>query len=283
MAKEIDKRDFEYRVPGLETFSKTVDPFTGSQGRIELEGGSGSKSLPKYALEVATTVSRSSPMAGFALEFFDAEPNFAEFAMPPALGKTSAETDVAHLPQYYKGIRIFLVSRTVQVREERTTVLGNSIDAFGSVETELHLSANEAVRIAGEYLAEGDEEPSDSGWGEMQVEPLDLSGFDPQTVAVFDEPMMPTVLEGKPFAGLIKANLTYFYQGPVMRLAWSLSLLFPEGAAGLFGGRRCRETGARRNPLRAKPRLQSDRQLSAPQPQPTGNTRQGHNDALACR
>lgn len=262
MVKNVDKRNFEYRAPISDTLRDTASPFTsafktaaidgvfgdpaggtpisnpvsfdsftGSVERIEIAIGAGDVSLQRHALDVVKAVTRSSPLAGFAEDTMGRNASYAEYALPLSVAATSQDTQTVHLTQYHRGIPLFLITRTVHVRPDRTVITGNSVDGFSGAETDLKLSAKEAVYIAAEYVAQGDGEPVETAWGETTIPSLSLEGFSTQKLSVFDLPTQPTVFDGAPFEGPINAYLTYFYQGPAIRLAWAISLTFPDGVA----------------------------------------------------
>jgi extracellular elastinolytic metalloproteinase len=247
MARELDTRNFSFAVeerrttallhtadliskalPGAESLTVvSVNPFTGTPESLKAEnapvhGGS----LIDRALSYVSGVKQ-------AFGFTEEEP--AEFVPDPNVMKTSAGTSVVNLHQYYHGIPVFEMTRTVRfsASEELTDAVGSNVSLQAGLDTMARLDVATAVLAAAEHIAKPHEDETgvQGGWG-VPLAPVavEVKGFAPRTVAAFPLPCRPTVLEKGPFEKEIPAYLVWFYQGPDARLGWHVILTLPRYA-----------------------------------------------------
>jgi extracellular elastinolytic metalloproteinase len=155
----------------------------------------------------------------------------AEFVPDPTVQRTSSGAAAVHLQQYYSGIPVFQMARTV-----RFTTQSEVIDAVGEntafpagVETEPVLSAVEAVRRAVVHLATtGGEAKKDEFGQESRVPTINSADYEPTVVATFNIASRPTVLSKGPFEKPVSAHLVIFMHPAGPRLAWHVVTTFPD-------------------------------------------------------
>jgi extracellular elastinolytic metalloproteinase len=244
MVKEIDTRDFSYnrastkkvkeltnwakmvsdKLPGDHTLSIVkFNAFTGAPAMLDSRKAPPSKgSLIDEALSYVDTASE---VLGFeAVEL-------AEFVPDPHIQTTSVGLFNVYLHQYYRGIPVFQMQRTVTFSSSRelTTVSGDNAPIPSGFDIDPKINVVEAVFVAAQYVAESDDSKTVDAFGEpLPVVNIDLTEFDPNVLAVFSMSSKPTVLERGPFDDFIKAHLVLFYQGPSTRLGWMVSLTTPK-------------------------------------------------------
>ncbi|MFN3727379.1 MAG: M36 family metallopeptidase [Allosphingosinicella sp.] len=246
MPREMDKRDYGFRVsvpaqgltrefeaafksaPASSSTMGNIDPFTGSITRVDLSDIDW-RTAPRRRLAIELARHASEAVAGFT------GGETPDFGLAAEVQRTASETEVLHLQQYYHGIPVFQASRTIQFRPgDKASLTGSVIENLAEVETEPRLSVDEAVQIAARHVATPgeEEEVEPSGFGDQIPAPsIEIGGFEARILASFDLAMRPTVLTGAPFEGPISAHLVYFYQGPKLRLAWHVVLVFPGATA----------------------------------------------------
>ncbi len=247
MARELDTRNFGFAVeesrtnalftaadvvskalPGDETVKVLgVNPFTGTPHSLKAENGRKDKgSLVDRALSYVSVAKQ-------AFGFGATEP--AEFVPDPNVMKTSAGTSVVNLHQYYRGIPVFEMTRTVRfsANQELTDAVGSNVTLPAGLEIMARLDVAAAVQAAAAHIAtpHADEKGVKDGWGAaLTPVAVNVEGFAPRTVAAFPLPCKPTVLEKGPFETEIPAYLVWFYQGPRARLGWHVMLTLPRYA-----------------------------------------------------
>lgn len=179
--------------------------------------------MPLLAKAVELARGPSVAIAGFA-DVGEA----AEFAPIPDEQLVSGSS-VVHLQQTRLGIPVFASGRTVQFSGDIAEISGTAVETMEQVDGDLALAdPREAIRVAAAYVAQPIED-DDDGCGSSPASPgLDLDGFSPQQTALFALPARPAVYAGPPFVGAIKVQLSYFYQGPAVRLAWQVELSVPD-------------------------------------------------------
>jgi extracellular elastinolytic metalloproteinase len=244
MPHKIDKRNFDFRRLGAgaidvlrknnfnmesafdlaEAAAVRVEGFTGSASRILTSiSPDDARSILTKAVELARGPALA--VAGFAES---TKTEIAEFA--PILDTQHVSgSEVVHLQQTRLGIPVFASGRTVQFSGETAEISGTAVEAMDEVESEIALNdPREAVLIAAQFVAQP-VESEDNGWGGTESAPaINLEKFAPRQIALFALPGRPTVFSGNPFVGTIKAQLAYFYQGPMARIAWQIELSIPD-------------------------------------------------------
>jgi len=157
----------------------------------------------------------------------------AEFIADPNTQVTSSGSVTVHLQQQFLGIPIFQASGAVRFSPSGAVddVVGSLVTLVSEVDVSPKLTAVEAVLKAAAHVAvpRDDEHGATDDFGELlTATTVDLTGFDPRVTAVFsDKPDQPTVLEGGPFDGSIRASLTWFPMGDHIRLAWEMVITMP--------------------------------------------------------
>ena len=250
MAREIDTRNFSFGRSqadradrfgfAAENLSATLpetqsvrvsnlNALTGTPSvLLSIDAPSAQGSLVDEALAYVT---QTSEVLGFAAE----EP--AEFVPDPSVLQTSAGNYAVHLHQYYHGVPVFQMARTVRFTPERriSEVVGESAPIPAGFDIEPKVHAVDAVRAAAQYVAasgdgDADHDQATDHWGQPLVEPpLELDGFEPLVQTAFALASRPTVLAGTPFDVSIPAHLVVFYRGDDIRLGWHVTLTLPEG------------------------------------------------------
>jgi extracellular elastinolytic metalloproteinase len=240
MIKELDTRKYDYqldkvelqqqftdladeisaRLPDDQSVSVTgLNQLTGSPERVDLKNiPAVTGSVIEQALNLAIrTVPR---VSGFAA----ADALEAEFVPDPRVLTTSSGSQAVHLSQYYRGIPVFQMSRTVQFSSGQIprTISGNSLPLGSEIQSMPNIDVVEAARSAHKYInANQDEGVQRDGWGQT-VSPRQIrkTRYVPKILVTFDLPSKPTVLNRGPFAEYVAAHLVIFHQGPKTRLGW---------------------------------------------------------------
>jgi extracellular elastinolytic metalloproteinase len=150
----------------------------------------------------------------------------------------SAQTDLSggntvHLYQHHNGIGVFGGEQTVGFAPGGAAdhTQARVVAAAQPPEFSLEITAEQAVVIAARHVAapdDSDDTGSDDLDEHVPERPLDLSGFYPKVLSVFDSlPELPTVFEPGPFAEPVTAHLVWFPFRKGLRLAWEISLTLP--------------------------------------------------------
>jgi extracellular elastinolytic metalloproteinase len=200
-----------------------VNPLTGSPAAVSFEGAPpAGGSLIDHALAL---VSGGGAALGFATG------DAPSFVPDPRIQKTSAGTSVVHLHQFYHGVPLFQMARSVQFSPDGTDIVGDAVSMQGiEVSTEPKAEVEDAMRVAAQYLATSEEnEPERTDhWGQpLPAAELDVSDYEPEALVKFELPAEPTVLDKGPFGDVIPAHLVLFYQGDAIRLAWNFLVTMP--------------------------------------------------------
>ena len=242
---EIDKRDFSKnratsdrqkklhsaadevskKLPGTHNIKITqFDNTTGNFAKIVSE----SAPIPEDPTERSNYVKRSeqylqslAPALGFA----STQP--AEFKMDTVVQNTSANTKVVHAQQTYLSKEIFQSGTSVQFSSDGSVkgVTGNVITIDRPVDSTPKLSAKDSVMITAKLLLDQPQEQQTDQFGEpLQLEKLNLEGFEPEVdAAVEGDPSMTTFFKPGPFAERIKTRLLWFELQPNdLRLVWEV-------------------------------------------------------------
>lgn len=242
MIRELDTRKFDYHadepklqewyaefarevsrdMPGEQSVSFSgLNRLTGSPDKVAI-----SNALPiigsiiEQALTLAKRTTRSSSLEGFATT----ETPEVEYVPDPRILTTSSGSQVVHLAQYYRGIPVFQMSRTVQFSPEQTPrdISGTSIPFSNNVQLTPAIDVVEAARLVHKYInANQDVTLQKDGWGQsVTPKPIRKTKYVPKVVVRFDQPSQPTVLSKGPFDEFVLAHLVIFHQGPRTRLGW---------------------------------------------------------------
>jgi extracellular elastinolytic metalloproteinase len=246
MSREIDKRDqsvtratparerdlcstaaaLSDRLPGRHRIRITrFDDKTGNPAVIESESAPAETgNYVQRALDHVRGIGR-------ALGLTVTQP--AEFVADPDYQTTSSGAVAVHLQQQRRGIPIFGATETVHFTPDGRSkeTVGSSVTIAQEVTVTPQLAVQDAVLKAAEHVAVPDagEYGATDQFGEpLQVNRVDLSGFEPRVSAAFPEkPERPTVLEAGPFGGPIKASLLWFPIDDALRLTWQVLITLP--------------------------------------------------------
>jgi extracellular elastinolytic metalloproteinase len=157
----------------------------------------------------------------------------AEYLADPDVQETSSGARAVHLQQQYKGLSIFEAAETVRFSPDGQLqeAVGNSITVEQDLPIMPQLTVQEAVTRAAEHVAiPGEDEQGETDqFGEpLIMNPVDLTGFEPQVIATFSNQIdRSTVLEPGPFGDKIKASLLWFPLNDSLRLVWEVILVLP--------------------------------------------------------
>jgi extracellular elastinolytic metalloproteinase len=249
MGREIDTRNFAVNraeknrpileaavesvskeLPGNESVKLSgVNMFTGTPGNLKSENSpTATGSLIERALEHVNFTAR-------AFGFAPGEP--AEFVPDPKVQETSSGSAAVNLHQYYRGIPVFQMVRTVRFspNKEITDTVGDNSSLPAGIDILPQMDVRSAVLTAARYVASPKEDETESrdGWGQsLRPTKLDVSDFNPEILATFPMPSRPTVLNKGPFETEIPANLVIFDQGEKPRLGWYMAFTFPQHVEG---------------------------------------------------
>lgn len=158
-----------------------------------------------------------------------------EFLPDPSVLEATSGARTVHLHQRYKGIPIFQAAEAVRFAPDGSLsdTVGSAITVDQELSVAAKLSAQEAVRLAAEYVAEPHEEEVDERdpFGEPLAQAsVDVSDFRPEVLNTFENsPERPTVLSPGPFGAEIKASLVWFPLREGLVLSWSAFLTMPDG------------------------------------------------------
>ena len=246
MPRELDSRNFDY-TPDFPTLADAVqvvtatlpgahsiryerqNPMTGSPvAIISDEAPSVSGSLIEEALLHVESVCQA---------LVNSRDTHIEFLPDGHIQKTRAGTQIVHLHQYYQGIPVFEMSRTVQFSPNRSVVkvTGDTVAIRNDIDLRPQMGVLEAASIAIHYMSTPDksEQPEDKETeGKLNdyqsTTSIDISEHIPNIEARFRMPCQPTVVSKGPFEESIPAYLVLFYQGPEIRLGWHFLITFPD-------------------------------------------------------
>lgn len=188
-----------------------------------------------YVQRALSHVQAISPVLGLTADDAAAAP---EFIPDSDYQKTSSGAVAVHLHQAHDGIPVFQAEQTVRFAPDGTleNVLNHAISVPepGSVDDELRVSPEEAVRRVAEYLADEnnrDDETIDQFGQPLAAIEIDVGDFEPEVIAAFlDVPQQPHVIEQGPFGEPFKASLVWFPLGDELHLGWKLIATLPEYA-----------------------------------------------------
>jgi extracellular elastinolytic metalloproteinase len=154
-----------------------------------------------------------------------------EFVPDPIVQRTSSGAAAVHLQQYYRGVPVFSMARTVRFSAESALIdaVGENTAFPSSLTIEPMLSAGAAVRAAAEYLAgTGGETQKDEFGQSMPLPTIHAEGYTPEIIASFNLPSRPTVLTKGPFESPVPAHLVVFVHPSGPRLGWHVVTTFPD-------------------------------------------------------
>jgi extracellular elastinolytic metalloproteinase len=155
-----------------------------------------------------------------------------EFVPDPIVQRTSTGSAAVHVHQYYRGLPVFQMTRTVRFAPQ-----GQVVDAPGDnaplpegLDIEPKLEASAAVLKAAQHLANtGAGETRKTRFQEtVSLPTVDIDDFSPSVLASFPLPSRPTVFDKGPFENPIPAHLLIFNQPQGPRLSWHTVLTFPD-------------------------------------------------------
>jgi extracellular elastinolytic metalloproteinase len=154
----------------------------------------------------------------------------AEFVPDPTVQRTSSGASAVHLQQYYRGVPVFEMARTVRFspQSEAIDASGNNTAFPTAIETEPKISAVDALRRVVTYLAAtGGEVEKDEFGQESEIPRLRAEDYKPEILTSFNLPSRPTVLAKGPFEKPVPAHLVLFIHPARPRLAWHIVPTFP--------------------------------------------------------
>jgi len=232
MPREIDTRDWSARrtapttTPGADATVGRVNSLTGSPAEISVASGTRAANPAEMISAALAEAANSTATLGFG----PGEP--AEFVPDPIVQQTSAGTHIVHLQQQYYGVPVFQMARAVRFTQagEMADMAGDNAPLPAGIATLPQTSAIQAVQASAYYVATPDQsEQRTDHWGQPIKQPdLDLTGYRPQVITVFEMPSRPTVLEKGPFQDPIPAHLVMFYDGNTARLGWHVLITMPD-------------------------------------------------------
>lgn len=245
MSREIDRRDLsinkvtparekelnllasEVSLPGAHRVRiERFDPTTGNPAVVISESAPAEKeNYIQRALDHVKGISK--PLGLTAVQS-------NEFVPDPNIQKTKSEAVAVHLQQQYKGIPIFQAAQTVRFAPDGALkeTVGNSVTVSENKEVQPKISVKEAVKSAARHVAapRADEAATDQFGQPRSLTTVDVTGFEPKTIAAFtNKPEQPTVFEPGPFGDRITANLVWFPLSPEnLRLGWEVIIAMPK-------------------------------------------------------
>ena len=246
MLKELDTRDFGFYAepaPRLEALGFAAEEFSanlpGDQAvaisRLNALTGTpqtvravNAVPLPGSLIDQALAlVQRTSPVLGFAGNEVISK---AEFVPDPRVQTTSSGSSVVYLHQYYRGIPVFAMARSVAFSREQTpqTIVGDNVDFAVEPDQTPSIDVKQAMLRANEYINANQVTKTTDGWGVTKTQRrINTSKYAPKILATFALPSQPTVLDKGVFEDHIPAHLVLFHQGPVTRLGWHFIVSLP--------------------------------------------------------
>jgi len=237
MIKEIDKRnllaykrdeprrDFAgFASPPSDPNSLTsvsqISGWTGNPRNIKIDNSSiSNENLIDQAINFAQSYKETS---GFAAE----EP--AEYCPDPIVKETSAGTSIVHLHQVYKGVPVFLASKTIIFsgagRKREGVIKGETVNIPPGTEINAKIGAKKALEIAIQFFNDENNQSNEiiSGWGgNIKQEIIDIPDIRIKKIVEFNTlPSMPTVFDKGMLEEYIPAHLVMFFMSPNVRLGW---------------------------------------------------------------
>lgn len=188
-----------------------------------------------YVQRALSHVQTISPVLGLTADDAALAP---EFVPDSDYQETSSGAVAVHLHQAHDGVPVFQAEQTVRFAPDGAleNVLNHAttIPEPGSIDDDLRVSAEEAVRRVAEYLADEsnrDEETVDQFGQPLSAIDLDISDFEPDVIAAFlSMPQQPTVIDQGPFGEPFKASLVWFPLEDELHLGWRVTATLPEYA-----------------------------------------------------
>jgi extracellular elastinolytic metalloproteinase len=164
---------------------------------------------------------------------FAAADSGSQYVPDTNVQRTSSGAAAVNLHQFYRGIPVFQMTRTVRFDPHGTPteVMGNHAPLPADLKTEPQLSPVDAVLAAAKFLASaGAGATLRSQYGDVYPAPtLDVSSYQPEVVTRFPAlPAYPTVISKGPLENDIPTYLVVFVQPNAARLAWYMTLTFPD-------------------------------------------------------
>lgn len=195
-----------------------VNPITGTPFAAHATLDGSSQSLVDKAMSFV----RNQGFAGAAGGSVDYVPD-------SVVQRTSTGAAAVNLHQFYRGIPVFQMTRTVRFDPQGrpTEALGDNAVLPQNINTEPRFGATDAVMAAAKFLAKtGAGETVRSQFGEEFPTPtVDVSNYRPETLFRFPLlPTAPTIVSKGPFENDVPAFLVVFVHPDTPRLAWYLTL-----------------------------------------------------------
>lgn len=164
---------------------------------------------------------------------FAAVDGSADYVPDPAVQRTSTGAAAVNLHQFYRGIPVFQMTRTVRFDPQGrpTEALGDNATLPHHISTEPHMSATDAVKIAANFLAEtGTGGTIRSQYGDEYPTPtVDVSEYRPEIAFRFPLlPAAPTIVSKGPFENDVPTFLVIFVHPGAPRLGWYMTLTLPD-------------------------------------------------------
>lgn len=186
-----------------------------------------------YVQRALSHVQTISPVLGLAADDAASAP---EFVPDSDYQETSSGAVAVHLHQAHDGVPVFQAEQTVRFAPDGAleNVLNHSVAVpeAGSVDDDLRVSPEDAVRRVAEYLADEnnrDDETVDQFGQSLSAIDIDIDDFEPEVVAAFlDVPQQPHVIEQGPFGEPFKASLVWFPLEDELHLGWEVTATLPE-------------------------------------------------------
>jgi extracellular elastinolytic metalloproteinase len=164
---------------------------------------------------------------------FAAADGGTQYVPDPSVQRTSSGAAAVNLHQFYHGIPVFQMTRTVRFdpHGRATDAMGNDAPLPQDLKIEPQLSPVAAVLAAAKFLASaGTGATLRSQYGDVYPAPtLDVSNYQPEIVTRFPGlPTSPTVISKGPLENDVPTYLVVFVQPNAARLAWYMILTFPD-------------------------------------------------------
>jgi extracellular elastinolytic metalloproteinase len=190
------------------------------------------------AFAQASAPAKEQSLVAKALSFvhshtFAATDGGTQYIPDPSVQRTSSGAAAVNLHQFYHGIPVFQMTRTVRFdpHGSATEAMGNDAPLPPDLNTEPQLGPVAAVLAATKFLSSvGTGATLRSQYGDVYPAPtLDVSNYQPEIVTRFPGlPASPTVVSKGPLENDVPAYLVVFVQPGAPRLAWYMTLTFPD-------------------------------------------------------
>lgn len=234
MPRELDTRRSQYKLMG-----RTVGPNTTfSPQSIPLAPRSNAITDAPVSINASARGRQEQTLVERAISFVHqertnfgfAESDPADYVPDPTVQFTSAGAAAVHLQQYYRGLPVFQMARSVRFAPDGQIAgaSGDGAQVQPGLDTEPKLSATDAVVKAADHLAKTTGEvKKDRFGGTYTTSGIDVKDFKPELLAGFPLVSRPSVFSKGPFENPIPAYLLVFYHPDGPRVAWHVTLTLP--------------------------------------------------------